>query len=152
MIVTVSLEDGHEPLVIVQTNLLAPVLRPVTAEVGDTGVVIVALPVITVHAPVPIEGAFPPSVVELEHTVWSAPALAVVGIAALMIVTVSLEAGQLALLIVQTNVFVPTDNPETPEVGVPGAITVAPPTTTVHNPDPTVGVFPARAADELQIF
>jgi hypothetical protein len=50
------------------------------------------------------------------------------------------------LLIVHTNVFVPTDNPVTPDVGEPGVVTVADPAITVHAPVPTVGVLPASVA------
>ena len=63
-----------------------------------------------------------------------------------MIVTVSENVPQLRVEIVQTNVFAPTLNPVTPEVGLPGVVTVAEPAITVHVPVPTVGVFPARVA------
>ena len=67
-----------------------------------------------------------------------------------MIVTVSLDAGQDALVIVQTNVFAPTDNPVTPEVGEEGVVREALPAMTVHAPVPTVGALPARVADVVQ--
>ena len=68
MIVTVSLDAGQEPLLIVQTNVFAPTDNPVTPEVGLLGVVTVALPAITVHAPVPTDGVLPASVAVVEHT------------------------------------------------------------------------------------
>ena len=63
-----------------------------------------------------------------------------------MIVTVSLDGGQLPLLTVQTNVFAPTLNPVTPDVGLFDVVIVALPAITVHAPTPTVGVFPANVA------
>ena len=63
-----------------------------------------------------------------------------------MIVTVSLDGGQEALVIVHTKVFAPVDNPVTPEVGLPGVVTDALPAMTVHAPVPVVGVLPASVA------
>ena len=72
--------------------------------------------------------------------------MAVVGDPALVIDTVSLDAGQEALLIVHTNVLAPTESPVTPDVGLPGVVTDALPAITVHVPVPTVGVLPANVA------
>ena len=69
VIVTVSFVDRHVPLLIVQTNVFAPTDNPVTPDVGSTGVVTVAVPAITVHAPVPTDGVLPASVAVVEHTV-----------------------------------------------------------------------------------
>ena len=63
-------------------------------------------------------------------------------------ITVSVVAGQ-ALLgseIVHTNIFVPVDNPVTPEVGLLGEVTLPVPATTVQVPIPGVGVLPAKVA------
>ena len=79
VIVTVSLEAGQVPLLIVHTNVLAPRDNPVTPEVAEPGVVTVALPAITVHTPVPAEGALPPNVAVVKQLIWSNPAFAVVG-------------------------------------------------------------------------
>ena len=68
MIVTVSIEGEHVAFVIVQTKLFAPTDNPVTPDVGEPGVVTIALPDITVHAPVPTAGVFPASVAVVEHT------------------------------------------------------------------------------------
>ncbi|HEY6190913.1 MAG TPA: hypothetical protein VI215_01155 [Bacteroidota bacterium] len=144
--VTLSLEGGHDPLVTVQTKVFVPTDRPVTPEVGSAGVVTLPVPASTVHAPVPTEGVLPARVAVVEQTVSSGPALAVVGGASLVMTTVSLDAGQLALLTVQTKVLTPTERAVTPDVGSPGVVTLAPPTITVHAPVPTVGEFPARVA------
>ena len=69
-----------------------------------------------------------------------------VGASSREIDTVSLDAGHVALVMIQTNVLAPTDNPVTPDVGSPGVVTVALPAMTVHVPDPTVGVLAARVA------
>ena len=67
--VTVSFDDGHAPLLIVQTNVFAPTDNPVTPEVGFPGAVTDPLPAITVHAPVPTVGVLPASVAVAEQTV-----------------------------------------------------------------------------------
>ena len=55
--------DVQAPFVIVHLSVaLVPTGTPVTVEVGDEGVVMVAVPVTTVHKPVPITGALPASV------------------------------------------------------------------------------------------
>jgi hypothetical protein len=146
VIVTVSLEAGHVPFVIVQTNVLAPSDNPVTPEVGEPGVVTVELPAITVHAPEPTVGALPARVAVVSQTVWSGPAFDVVGFSSRVIVTVSLDEPHNSVLIVQTKVFAPTDKPVTPEVGEPGVVTVALPAITVHAPVPEAGVLPASVA------
>ncbi|HEY6190915.1 MAG TPA: hypothetical protein VI215_01165, partial [Bacteroidota bacterium] len=144
VITTVSLDEGQLAFVIVQTNVLVPTERPVTPDVGSPALVTFALPAITVHAPVPTDGVLPARVVVVEQTVSSGPALAVVGEASRVITTVSLDGGQLALLIVQTNAFTPTERAVTPEVGSPGVVTIALPVMTVHAPVPTNAVLPAR--------
>ena len=131
---------------IVQTKVFAPTVSPVTPDVGSLGVVTVALPAITVHAPVPTVGVLPARVAVGPQIVWSGPAFAVVGDSSLKIVTVSFDAGQTPLLIVQTNVFAPTVSPVTPDVGSLGVVTVALPAMTVQAPVPTVGVLPASVA------
>src|SRR5436309_1238547 len=103
VITTVSLDEGQLALLTVQTNVLAPTLRFVTPEVGSAGVVTLPVPVSTVHAPVPTDGAFAANVAVAAQTVPSGPAFADVGDASRVITTVSFEEGQLKLLIVQTN-------------------------------------------------
>jgi len=61
-------------------------------------------------------------------------------------ITVSVEFGQVALLIVQTRVAdVPITNPVTPDVGDDGEVTVAVPDITLQAPEPVVGVFADNA-------
>ena len=54
-----SEEEVQGAFAIVQRKVFAPMPRFVTVEVGLEGVVIVPLPLINVHVPVPIEGVFP---------------------------------------------------------------------------------------------
>jgi hypothetical protein len=69
VIVTSSNVEGHVPFVVVQRNTFAPTLKPVTADVGNEGVVGTPVPEINVHTPVPIVGAFPVNVEEAEQIV-----------------------------------------------------------------------------------
>jgi hypothetical protein len=69
LIVTSSNDGVHPPLLIVHLSTFAPVPSPVTAEVGLDGVVIVAVPLITLHAPVPIVAVLPANVVLFEGNV-----------------------------------------------------------------------------------
>jgi hypothetical protein len=69
VIVTVSGEDGHTPLLTVQTKEFTPTLKLVTPEVGEPGAVTEALPSITVHVPAPVVGVLPASVAVVEQTV-----------------------------------------------------------------------------------
>ena len=60
--------------------------------------------------------------------------------------TVSLVDPHPVLLIVHTNVLLPTESPVTPDAESPGVVTDALPAITVHVPVPTTGVLPARVA------
>jgi hypothetical protein len=65
LLVNITSSGGgeHGDAVIVHLNLaLVPGGTPVTAEVGDVGLAIVAVPLSTVQKPVPGEGEFPASV------------------------------------------------------------------------------------------
>lgn len=60
MIVTSSDEGVQLPFVIVQRNITeVPTGKPVIVDTGDPGLVIVAVPDITLHAPLPVTGTFP---------------------------------------------------------------------------------------------
>ena len=56
------------------------------------------------------------------------------------------DAAQGGFEIVHSKIFGPTPNPVTPEVGDVGEVIVPAPLTSVHNPVPVVGVFPASVA------
>jgi hypothetical protein len=63
VITTSSVEAAHTPLTIVHLRVAAvPAGTPVTPEVAKPGVVIVAVPEITLHVPRPVTGVFPASV------------------------------------------------------------------------------------------
>jgi hypothetical protein len=132
------------PLLMIHSNKFTPTLNPVTPDAGLPGKRTDALPASTVHEPVPTEGVFPARVAVVEQTVRSVPAFAAVGSSSLVIVTVSLDGGHEAFVMVQTNAFAPIDRPVTPDVGLPGVVTEALPAITVQEPVPTVGVFAAN--------
>ena len=142
---TVSVEV-QVPLVVVQRSVaLVPTGRPVTVDVADDGVVIVAVPLTRLQRPVPTLGALPVSVKDpLLHCSWPLPASAAVGCASLVSTTSSVDAGQLPLVIVQRKVaLVPAGTPVTPELAEDAVVIVAVPLTTVQVPVPVVGTFPA---------
>lgn len=139
---TSSIEGGQVAPVIVQRKIFEPILKPVTEVTGEVGLVIVPLPLMSVHNPVPTIGVFPFRVEEKEQIAESIPALATVGNASTKIVTVSEIDGQVPFEMVQTNVLMPLLIPVIPHVGEDGDVKVPVPTTVVHNPLPIAGVFP----------
>jgi hypothetical protein len=147
VITTSSNESRHGALEIVQRNVFGPTPRPVTADVGELGVVIVPDPLISVHTPVPTVGVFPASVAFGAQNVWSGPAFAGVGGAGPVITTVSVEGVHGGFVIVQTKVFGPAPSPVMPEVGELGEVIVPDPLISVQVPVPTTGVFPERVLD-----
>ena len=149
--VIASVLGGQVPFVIVHTKVFTPVVNPVTPDVGELGVVTVAVPAVTVHIPIPTVGALAASAAVGLQMVWSAPAADVVGSWSTLIVIASVLGGQVPLLIVHTNVFTPVVKPVTPLVGLAGVVTTPVPAVTVHNPVPTVGVLAASVAVAEQI-
>jgi hypothetical protein len=134
------------PLLIVQRNVaLVPAGTPVIVVVADVGVVTVAVPLTTLHTPVPTVGTLPAIVnVPLLQLIRSAPAAAGVGSAVLVIVSSSVDTGQMPLEIVQRNVaLVPAGTPVMVVVADVGVVIVAVPLTTLHTPVPIVGTLPA---------
>ena len=57
--ITSSNDGGQLPLEIVQRKVFAPTPMAVKPEIGDVGVVIVAVPETKVHNPVPTTGVLP---------------------------------------------------------------------------------------------
>jgi hypothetical protein len=140
-------EEGQGALEIVHTRVLAPMLKPVTDDVGLNAFANVAEPLLTVQLPVPDVGAFAASVAEVPHTLSSEPALDVVGEDTLVIVTLLIEAVQGELEIVHTRIFDPADKPVTDDVGLEALANVAEPLLTVQLPVPDVGAFAASVAE-----
>jgi hypothetical protein len=154
VITTSSKVAAQGELDIVQRKVTVPAAtKPVTPEVGEPGLVIVAVPETTVHNPVPVTGVLPAkvAVVTPQAGVISEPAFAAVG-AVLVITTSSVEAVQGALEIVHLKVFAPTPSPVSPEVGDEGVVMVPVPEINAHNPVPTPGAFPARVVVVAQTF
>ena len=86
VIITSSVEGVQGALEIVHRKVAVPgtakpgTAKPVTPEVGEEGVVMVAVPETTDHTPVPTAGVLPANVVVVTlQRFWSEPAAAVVG-------------------------------------------------------------------------
>ena len=67
-VILIVSREVQVPFTIVQTKSNTPAVNPVTVDVGDDGVVIVAV-LVVVHVPVPGAALFPARVVDvvLEH-------------------------------------------------------------------------------------
>jgi hypothetical protein len=119
-------------------------VTPVTPDVAEDGVVIVAVPLTTLHAPVPEVAVLPASVkdVLLQLTI-SVPALATVAAASLVSTTSSVEV-QVPLVVVQRSVtLVPAVTLVTVVVADAAVVMVADPETMLHAPVPVVGAVAA---------
>src|SRR3990172_9067266 len=121
---TLSKEAAQGALLMVHLKVFVPTPNPVRPEVGEVVVVIVPVPEISVHIPVPTAGALPASVAVAAQIVWSTPALAVVGEALRTMLTSSNDEAQGELLVVHLKVFVPTPNPVSPEEAEVGVVIV----------------------------
>lgn len=137
--------EVQAPLVMVQARVAeVPTGTPVTPEVLELGVVMVAVPLTTLQAPVPTDGEFPARVkLPLLQLFKSEPALDVVGTALFVNTTVLAEEGQVPLEIVQRSVAVLPAETVTFDVGDEGVVIVAVPLATVQAPVPTIGVLAA---------
>jgi len=114
--VTVLVDDGQTPFEMVHENKFVPTPKLLTVVVGDAGEEIVPLPESSDQAPVPMLLGFPASVALEEHICWLLPALAVVGVASTVIVTVLAEEGHVPLLMVQVKMFCPMFSPVAAEL------------------------------------
>ena len=121
-----------------------PAVTPVTPEVADEGVVIVAVPVTTLQAPVPELGALPASVKEvLLQFTRSEPAAATVAAASFVSTTSSVDV-QVPLVVVQRRVtLVPAVTPVTVVVAEDAVVMVAEPVTMLQAPVPVVAAVAA---------
>jgi hypothetical protein len=147
---TVS-EDEQVPFVTVQRRVaLVPAGTPVTPDVGEDGVVIVAVPLTTLHAPVPVDGELPANVKEpLLHCSCPRPASAVVACASFVKTTESADE-QVPFVIVHFKVADdPAGTPVTPDVAEDGVVIVAVPLVTDHTPVPEVAPLPASVKAPL---
>ena len=107
VILIVLVEAVQGALEIVHCSIAVPAAaKAVTPDVGDVGVVIVAVPDTTDHKPVPTVGVFPANVavVTPQAGFWFGPALDAVGFLLNVTFTSSNEAAQGALEIVQRKV------------------------------------------------
>jgi hypothetical protein len=145
-ITTVEVDGGHVPLEIVHWKELTPNPKPVIPEVGEVGVVIVPLPDIKVHSPVPTIGAFPAKVAVDVQTVWVDPALETVGKGSRTTVTLTVDDGHTPLVILHWYISVPTEIPVTMVVFVKNELGEPVPETTDQLPVPIAGIFPVIVA------
>src|SRR5687767_2836324 len=148
--VIVSEEEGQTPLEMVHWKVFIPTANPVTGDEGEEGLVMVPLPVTSVHSPVPVTGTLPFSMAEFVQMTWSVPALAEVGDASRVIVTVS-EEKQTPLVMVQAKEFAPMPSPVTDVAGDKGDTIVPDPAIKVHKPVPITGVLPFKTTESAQM-
>ncbi len=141
--------DVHAPFVIVHfKTALVPTGTPDTTDVADDKLEIVAVPLKTVHKPVPTDGVLPANVKEPELQFdWAGPATAIVTELSFVNVTVELDE-QVPLVIVQVKTaLVPKGTPETVDIADDGLAIEAVPLKTLHNPVPITGTFPANVKE-----
>jgi hypothetical protein len=142
----VSIEEAQIPLLIVQANEFVPMPNPFTVEEFKFGFATVPDPEINDHVPVPTEGILPFNTTEpeLAQTVWSNPALEIVGMESTIIFTVSVEALQTPFEIVQTKEFVPRPKLLTELELEFGSAIVPDPEANVQIPIPVTGIFAVK--------
>jgi len=127
-------------------KLLTPTPRAVNPDVAEVGVVMVPAPEINVHKPVPTAGGLPARVAVVAHIVWSGPAAAGVGNAAIVILTSSVATQAPSVMVHRKIAVAPITRPVSPEVGLEGVVIVPMPEINVQAPVPAPGVFPASVA------
>jgi hypothetical protein len=157
VIVIVLTLGGQVPLLIVQVKVVVPIgrlLMPLLAELALLNVTPAAL---LVHVPEPTLGTLPDKLEVVPQIVWSLPAIDTLGLASLVIVTVLSLGGQVPLVIVHLNTYVPaTVKPLAVAVFklVLLKATFAPlgELTTLHTPVPVVGRFAPKVKVLSQVL
>ena len=142
--VTFETEFAHGELEIVHAKTFTPNPKPVIVVFGKVGFVIVPVPEIKVHAPVPITGVLPVIVVvgDEMQSVCDDPALAVVGAGLTVMVTFETEGAHGELEIVHAKTLFPKPNPVTAVVANNELVITPLPETRVHAPVPEEGKLP----------
>ena len=138
--------------VILHCKILFPNDNPETVVVGLLEFVKTAEPDTTLHEPVPVVGVFAAKVVELVviQIVWLGPAFAILEAGSTWIVMVLEVDEQVpAEVIFHCKILFPNDKPETVVVGLLEFVNTAEPDTTLHEPVPVVGVFPASVVEPV---
>lgn len=127
---------------------VVPGTKPVTVVVGEFGLVMVAVPKMIDHVPVPTVGVLAVIVVVVTaHNTLSVPAFAEVGFKSTFTTALSEFGIQPGAETVHCTVYEPpATSPVNVEVGEFGLVTVAVPEVTVHVPVPTVGAVAERLA------
>jgi hypothetical protein len=150
VIITVAVEAGQTPLVMLHWKILEPTLNPLTDELFKVLFESVEVPVKTDHDPTPIEGIFPFRVAVETQSVWLLPAFEVVGRSSRVTETVDAEGGQTPFVMLHWKIFDPTLNPLTDELFKLLFESVDVPVNTDQEPTPIDGVFPFNVAEEIQ--
>jgi hypothetical protein len=142
---TVEVLTGQIPLLMLHWKTLVPVPSAVTPLVGLLGVVMVPKPDSSVQLPSPIPGVLPEKFVDVvAHKLKLVPALATVGLAKLVMLTVEVLGGHTPLLMVHWKMFVPVPKAVTPLAGFVGVVIVPKPDTKLQLPVPIAGVLPDK--------
>lgn len=139
---SVSIDGGQAPLLIVQVNEDGPSGTLERPELGLEGVAIVPPPVKIAHKPEPIAGRFPLRLMEESHMAMSGPAKAGVGGRSRTMVTVSLLGGQTPLVIDQMKTLVPAPSAEMFVLGPAGVAMLPEPENKYQSPVPIKGALP----------
>ena len=148
----VEVEEGQTPLEIVHTNSFAPAFKFETNELLFAGEFTTDVPVNTDQMPVPTEGMFA-LILQVEvQTVKLLPAFELSGSASRITSTVAFATGQIPLVTVHKNVFVPVPKAVTPDEGFDKDVTEPVPEISDHWPVPEVGVVAFKVALPAQIF
>jgi hypothetical protein len=149
VMLTVSRIARQPADVTVQISWLMPLAKPLTEVVAEVLSRNVAVPLRTVHKPLPLDNE-PANVVVLAQMFWSVPAEMIAGDPTVML-TVSRISGQPTELTVQMSWLMPLAKPLTEVVAEVLSRNVAVPLRTVHKPLP-LDNEPAKVVVLAQMF